>query len=282
MADISDVLNTLSSMLVSAYYPNGTSQPSTTGLPVLVYPGWPLPAQLDTDMRALNAGSGGRVHVTLFPRPGRNTTRWMRAPMIQTANTPTLTATVRNGQVTIGGTVSTPQNVAIKVNGAAYLYAVQSGDTTASIAQALAAKISGATASGNVVSLPATAIYVTAAVGASGSASQPVRNTERVIQMTVWANSPSNRDVCSKALDNALAGVEFIDLPDGTAGRLIYVDSPYLDTPEKASVYRRDVLYSVDFLTVQTFSATEVVAAGMQFGVQMPNGSVQNEITTYQ
>jgi hypothetical protein len=282
MADISDVLNALASTLATAFYPHGTGQPSATGLPMLVYPGWPAGSQLDTDMAALSASTGGRIHVSLFPKTEKNTTRWMRSPVIPSINPATLTATISGRVVTIGGTVSTPQNVAVVANGTPYLHAVQAGDTLGSIAAALGAQIEGATVIGSAITLPDTFTTIEAATGAAGTLSAPMRNTQRVIQMTVWANTPGNRDICGKALDNALAGVDFITLPDGTAARLIYVSSPYDDITQKANVYRRDVLYTADFMTTQAFDAAQVVAAGLQLGVQMPDGTVRPISTTYQ
>ncbi|WP_230371026.1 hypothetical protein [Paludibacterium denitrificans] len=40
MADLSDVLNTLSGLVAAAVYPHGTSQPSVCNAPVKAYPGW--------------------------------------------------------------------------------------------------------------------------------------------------------------------------------------------------------------------------------------------------
>ena len=63
MADITDVSNALVTVIAGIVYPNGTSQPSITGVPVLVYQGWPDAVQLRADLAA------GKVHVSVYPQP---------------------------------------------------------------------------------------------------------------------------------------------------------------------------------------------------------------------
>ena len=67
MADISDVLNAMVAGAAGAIYPSGTSNPSITGAPVVVYAGWPIPGQLDKDIDpALTVNTS---HVTFWARP---------------------------------------------------------------------------------------------------------------------------------------------------------------------------------------------------------------------
>jgi hypothetical protein len=68
MADLTEVASKLVQIIAAAVYPNGTSQPSVTGAPVLVYQGWPNPQQLAQDLAA------GKIHISVFPRPGDKVT----------------------------------------------------------------------------------------------------------------------------------------------------------------------------------------------------------------
>jgi hypothetical protein len=71
MADISDIQTQLTRIIAAAIYPAGTSGASAAGVKVKVYPGWPLPAQLDKDITA------GMVNVSIWARgDGANTTRF--------------------------------------------------------------------------------------------------------------------------------------------------------------------------------------------------------------
>lgn len=71
MADLTDVANELVNQIASAAYPNGITQPSIGNCPILVYQGWPNPAELQADLPA------GKVHISVFPRPGDKITSVM-------------------------------------------------------------------------------------------------------------------------------------------------------------------------------------------------------------
>lgn len=63
MADVTDAGNALVQIIAAIVYPNGTAQPSITGVPVLIYQGWPIEQTLAADLKA------GKVHVSVFPSP---------------------------------------------------------------------------------------------------------------------------------------------------------------------------------------------------------------------
>ncbi|MDE3023759.1 MAG: hypothetical protein KGI54_18240, partial [Pseudomonadota bacterium] len=103
MADLTDVLNALIAIAAQAVYPSGTGQSSVAATPVKIYPGWPIGGILDADLL------GGTCHISIYPRDEEtNTSRYMANWNQQTLGTPTLTATILNNTVTIGGTVSSP------------------------------------------------------------------------------------------------------------------------------------------------------------------------------
>ena len=63
MADISEVLVAMVTGASSAIYPSGTGSPSIIAADVKIYAGWPVPAQLDTDLPS------SICHVTFWARP---------------------------------------------------------------------------------------------------------------------------------------------------------------------------------------------------------------------
>lgn len=274
MADISDVENALVTLIAQTLYPNGTSQPNVPGVPCVVYPGWPAPAQLDADLKI------GKSHVSVFPTPTeRNTTRYLKKWKTLSITAPTLTLTINGQQVTVGGAMPTPFsacNMALLVGGKNYVYAVQLNDTLASIATALAALIAvdypGTASAGSVITLPAGAYATSAKVGTTGTSIREVRRQERVIQITVWTDTPAHRDAIIAAFDPVLADTQFLTLVDGTAARLIYKSSPVTDNFQKAKLYRRDLLYTVEYATTQTAVSTEIVANQNNFSNQ-PTGA---------
>ena len=254
MSDLIDVENALVSIIAQTVYPNGTGQPSLTGPTVYTYPGWPSSVKLDQDLAA------GNVNISVFPKnEERNTTRYPTDQTITVAPNPTLTATISGQTVTIGGTVSTPQNVALNVNGTPYTYAVQPNDTLTGIATALATLIGGgATSSGPVVTLPSSARIGSARVGASATVAQEFKRQEKIFQITIWASTPQARDQLAGPIDIALAQIEFLTMPDGYAARMTYKNTMQTDALQKENLYRRDLNYSVEWATTLISQATQI------------------------
>ena len=273
MADITDVSNALVTVIAGIVYPNGTSQPSITGAPVLVYQGWPDAVQLRADLAA------GKVHVSVFPQP--NMLRIVDSAMSDwsTPSAPvnTVTLTLSGQTVTVGGTVSTPQNAALVVDSRAYVYAVQAGDTLASIATALAALVNAdqtATAAGAVVTIPG-AKYISPRVGGQGVAVRETRRQEQGYQITVWANCFDQRDPIAAAIDSALSGIPHLTLADQSAA-LRFKSSRQDDSQQKEGIYRRDLMYAVEFSTFASQTLTQItatvenVSAGPSLDAQFP------------
>jgi hypothetical protein len=266
MADLSDVLNVLVSQVDAIVNPNGDSQPSILGSSnnIAVFPGWPEPETLAADIKA------GTCSVSVYPRPEeRNTTRYPTDWQTVSANTATLTLTPIGQTVTVGGTVpnpisGNPHNMAVFVNYVPYVYGVQQGDTLNSIASALAALINavvpGTSATGAVITLPTGARLGPCRVGVTAVGAQELRRQERVFQVTVWADTPAHRDAIAAPIDQAIAAITFLTLPDQFAARIRYHSSPMTDMLEKDGIYRRDLLYSVDYSTTESQVVAEVVA----------------------
>ena len=266
MADLGDVMNVLASMVSGALYPNGAPGSPTgvgtlfDGLPVgasgtsiagpltSIYPGWPNPQQLDKDLKL------GIVHVNVYPwKQDRNTTRYMEVWQITTPPAPSISASVAGNVVTLEGVPSPQQNIAVLVNRSAFTYQTVQSDTLSSVAASLAAiigrAIPGATAIGANIFLPGTARIAAARVGTFGTGTKGIRNQERIFQVGIWAGAPSLRDAVAQVVDPAISSVRFLNLPDGFAARIIYHGSLLNDSEQKMGIYRRELLYSVDYAT---------------------------------
>ncbi len=265
MADIADVSAALVALIAQTMYPAGTAQPSVTNVPTVIYAGWPTASQLDADLAAFATGTG-RLHVTVFPTNTEKREPAYRAQWEELVLTaPTLAAAIIGQTVTIGGTVTTPQNVALLIDNMAYVYAVQATDTLTTIATALAALVPGASNAGAVITIPTGAAIRAARTGAGGTMQRETRRQSRVMQITVWADTPAHRDVTAQAVDSSLSGTERLTLLDQTQARLLYQSSHQIDAMQKANLYRRDILYSVEYGTTQTATATTVIAGEESF-----------------
>lgn len=286
MADLSDVLAALTTLSAQAVYPNGTGSPSVTGGAIRVYSGWPLPTNLDNDLRAISQSiSAGACHVSIFARPEeKNVTRFSRDWLLQTVQAATLTATIVGQTVVIGGTIPTasnPQFVTLNVNSAIYVYAVQVSDTLITIATALAA-LTGASNSGATITFSNAARLNAARVGGTGTSIREIRRQEKTFQIVVWADSPIHRDQIAQPIDILLSNTQFINFADGSSGRLVYKSTMISDEQQNDRIYRRDLFYSVEYPTIQ--SATDTVIGSTQLNNQLANGSVNigPSNTTYQ
>ena len=247
MADQSDVENVLVTLTAAALYPNGTDAASVIGSDCRIYRGWPQSAALDNDLAM------GVVNVTVFPagEPGTNTTRYMQQ-WGGTSVAPMLTALVSGTTVSFEGSAEAGQIAGILADGLSYAYRVQSGDTPAVVAANLAVLARAnwiVQLSGTCLAL-AGAVNVIARIVADCPALQEVRRQEQGFRITCWCPTPMLRDSAAIAVDQALAPRKFVDLPDGTVGRLLYRGTAEFDQSQDALLYRRDLLYAIDYSTI--------------------------------
>ena len=249
-------------------YPNGTSQPSAAGaVPVKIVCGWPNSADLQEHLTAAVA------YISIYPIPGaeRLTTRYPREWQTITGPAPTITFTQVGEAITLAGTVSSPQLVAVAAYGKIYVRAVQPSDTLATIASALATLISAdgqAVSSGSVLTVPSPQLG--ARVGGFASVARELRRQERLFQITVWTSSPEQRDIVAGFVDLKFAGagdpngLEFIALPDGFVARIQYARTLQTDKDELSGSFRRDLIYSIEYATTETVSAPQIVGFEVQ------------------
>ena len=260
MADLSAVENGLVAVLAAAVYPAaylaGSYAASKSGTTVKLYRGWPESANLNADLKL------GRAHVSVFPDPGmtRVTTRYPLEWFVPAAAVPTLTASADGAEVTFGGAGGVGQVAGVAFGPGpvqnAYAFRLSAADTPSSVAAGLAALISGASASGAILTLP-TDIGTRAAVAMDTTAMRETRRQEQGIRVSIWAPTPAVRDALSAAADLALANMldaygnptEFMPLSDGTRARVQYRGVFVNDKPSIDIVWRRDMRYSVEYAT---------------------------------
>ena len=80
-------------------------------------------------------------------------------------------------------------------------------------------------------------------------------------RITCWCPDSTSRDSVAAAIDAALSSIAFLQFSDGSSGRLRYVGTTEFDQSQDAALYRRDLVYSVDYLTT-----TSEVVPSMIFG----------------
>lgn len=281
MADKSDVEAALVTLAAGALYPSGPGEACVAGVPVRVYRGWPNAEQLDPDVQA------GTAHVTVFEAAGftRLGAGGLDHAMSVRASPATLAARVAGPVVTFSGTAAASQLAGVAFGGQSWVYAVQASDTPLSVAQALAALIAGAAwtlesgtpitdDSGNPLLLSegatasasgadgvltiATTLPITARVVAAGQTICRVRQQVQGFRIVTWAPSPAARDAVCATVDAVFADARWVQLPD-QRGRLIYRNTITNDVPSRARLWRRDLLYTVQFWTTITTAVPEML-----------------------
>jgi hypothetical protein len=247
MADQSDVETALVAQVLAAIYPNGVSAGSVPGPDCRIYRGWPNATALDNDLRA------GLLNVTVFPGSGsgRVSTRYLQ-PWTAAPVAPTLSASVSGQSVTFTGTADAGQVAGLRIDDNAYAYRTQPGDTPASVAANLAEQARA----GTIVQLSLATLNVPAAgrldarVVADAQGTREIRRQTQDFRVTCWCPTPATRDAASIAIDQAFAAITFLALADGTQARIQYAGTLVFDQSQDALLYRRDLLYRVEYPTI--------------------------------
>jgi hypothetical protein len=256
MADQSDVEDALVSLVSTALYPNGTGAASVPGPDCRIYRGWPNSAALDKDL------ADGKINVTVFPAggAGRTTTRYAEqwvGPLAQ----PALTVVVAGTSATFGGSAEAGQIAGILVDGRSYAYRTRTGDTP----ELAAANLAAMARDYSIVRLSRSTLTIAGAgnllarVVADVAVQQEVRRQEQDFRATCWCPTPTGRDSAAAAIDQSLSSIRFLALPDGTWGRLIYSGTTVFDQSQNSSLYRRDLMYSVEYATILATSQPEML-----------------------
>jgi hypothetical protein len=257
MADQSDVETVLTQLVSGVIYPQGADAPSILGAACRIYRGWPNSAALNADLAAR------RVNITVFPdaRQQLNTTRWTTEFMPATPVTPTLTVNVSGNVATFAGGAGPGQLAGLLADNLAVVHRTEAGDTPELVAAILASYLRtqrAAVLDGATVTVPGARLLIGRVV-ADQSFTEELRRQRQRLRITCWCPDPASRDAAAVAVDTALAARPFIALPDGTQGRLLFVSSSVFDQSQDAQLYRRDLVYSVDYSTTQVTTLPSMI-----------------------
>ena len=263
MPDRSDVEQALAGLIAGALYPNGFESDSVIGNLCRIYRGWPVAGALENDL------ARGIAHVAVQPISGttRDRTRYPQEWQ-GSCPSPTMSVVVANDSVTFVGGGAPGQVAGIRVDGRAYAYRMRAGDTAALVAAALAAQVRAdrpALASDRSVHL-LNGRGVLARIVADGEGGRELRRQQTGFRVTCWCPDLVTRDNLVSTVDLELARWIFIDV-GGWACRLQHIGDSSTDDGSAGGIWRRDLLYSVEYPTV----ASETLPA-MLFGFADVNG----------
>ena len=246
MADLSDVENALVSLLSLLIYPNGSGAESALQVAARVFRGMPASSLLLEDR------ANGILDVSVFPVPGttKDTTRW-GVQVFELPGTPSLTVGAQGNSASFTGVAAAGDLAGVLAGQVAYIYAAQPGDSAALVAAVLADAIRANTIcwlTGATVTLPGFSEIV-GRTAAPATALEEWGRQEQDFRISVWAANPMLRDQVCGFITTGLVTTPFLTLADGTGGRLRYRSTVSIDEDQGSSIYRRDLVYSVEYAT---------------------------------
>ena len=206
-----------------------------------------MAASLDRDLAA------GHVNITVFPDVSGQvvTTRWPDVFEVPVVVLPTVTVGVAGETVTVGGVVTAGQLVGLLVDNVAVVHRTVADDTAESVAAVLGAylrEVRIVVVSGSTMVVPGAGV-IFGRVVADQPAVRQTRRQRQNFRVTCWCPDPLTRDAAAGVVDGVLSVRSFIGLPDGLSGRLRFVSSTVFDQTQDAALYRRDLVYSVEYAT---------------------------------
>lgn len=94
--------------------------------------------------------------------------------------------------------------------------------------------------------------------GTEGTGALEIERLTETVQVTIWANSPKLRDTVAKRLVPGMALVTRIEMPDGSQAVMTRSGAVQIDKDQKTNLYRRDLLYSLNYATTLLVDQTAV------------------------
>lgn len=253
MASTDDVARYLAGCISDAVYPGGCGLPGIINAAVKIYAGWPVPGTLQQ-----NINSGG-VHVSVWPLPTERkiSTALGRPFRLMAKGKPSLQFTVNGTAISVAGVASALTNVQITLNRKTFNFHFRAGTTAGRAIHALSVALPKSFTVLSSVCIPL-AEHLSISVTTAGTAVKELRRQIKDFQITVWAPTPGLRDRIGSAIDMAFSEQCHIDLSDGAPAQLLYARQFDSDRSENWHVYRRDLIFSVNYAITRTISAPEV------------------------
>jgi hypothetical protein len=149
----------------------------------------------------------------------------------------------------------------------AFVYRAQAGDGAGLVAAALADLVRAVRScwlQQASVTVPG-AIRLQARTAGVATIVQEWGRQEQAFRISVFCPSPQVRDAVCSAVGGSLSQVAFLALADGTAGRLRYRSSTSSDGEQVASIYRRDLVFEVEYGTTVTQQAPAMLFGDLDY-----------------
>jgi hypothetical protein len=256
MTDLSDVEQAIADAITSILYPDGRSQPSAIGSVCRVYRGWPNATTLNADLGA------GTINVTVVADndSGRITTRYIPEWQVHQSE-PGTQVHVTNNTIVVTGRPAAGDVVGALIENHVYVYRIKIGDTADLVAGNLGCIIeskASVNVTGSTITIPGAASVCARSV-CDKTISYEGRRQEKDMRIIFWCHAPLIRDNVVSIVDGSLSGISFLKLTNDAAARLTYKNTSSYDQAQNALLYRRDLIYTVEYPTIVTTRAPSML-----------------------
>jgi hypothetical protein len=284
VADLSEICDYFALTAASAVYPNGTGSPSAAGIDVRIFSGWPMPDQLDLDLGGkmlsgtppmpVARPNGPVANVSIYPMPGTG----IAVPQILDETytiTPaaiSLGVTVANTVITVTGQPGAGEYLTLVIDDA--VVCSQGGTTTQALLAALATQAQGFGYGATATATTLTIVFGHSMVVRQGGQAVLGKVTHRQrqsIMVTVWAPTHVARSALAKAIDGLIKQANKVTMPDTSQALVFYNRTTQSDEQQMATIYRRDLIYDVEYATVEEFPG--YVVTSTQVSIAKPDNA---------
>lgn len=286
MADLSDLTAYLAGVAAAAVYPNGILQPSVAAMDVRIFEGWPQAEKLDRDVSGLNDDGTARTNgpaaqVSIYPMPGTGNSVFQiqDRDYVVTPVSLGMAVSVVGNVISVVGQPNAGEFLTLVCDDAVILS--RGGASTAALLAALAAD---AIAAGYAATSDATSLTVpfghelVVRQGGKAKMGRVINRQCQLIMISVWAPNRIARAQLAAAIDELVKEKVRISLPDTSQAIVKYNRTNVSDEMQTVTVYRRDLIFDVEYATLKIFDAYTVTSVTTT--IASLNGPVQiNAIT---
>jgi hypothetical protein len=266
VADLSDVTAYLASAAAAAVYPNGSSSPSVAAMDVRIFEGWPIPDQLDLDVAGkvlsgsppepLPRTNGPAANVSVYPMAGTGIHVYQISDetYVVTPVSFGLSVAQVGNTITVTGQPHTGEYLTLIADDS-FVYSLTGASTTALLASlATAAQVNypSASSTATTLTIPAGRSLVVRQ-GGIATLGKVTHRQRQSIMVTVWAPTRVARNALASAIDVAIKANIKVSMPDTSQALIIYSRTNQSDEMQAATVYRRDLIYDVEYATLLQF-----------------------------
>lgn len=268
MADLSDITEYLAGVAAAAVYPNGTLQPSVAAMDVRIYEGWPQAEKLDRDVKGENDDGSARTngqaaHVSVYPMPGTGNAVFQiqDKTYVITPVTLGMAVSVVGNVISVTGQPNAGEFLTLVCDNAVVLS--RGGASTSALLAALAADAvaAGYAATSDATSLTVPVVHdLVVRQGGKALMGKVLNRQTQLVMISVWAPNRIARSQLASAIDILVKKSIRITLPDTSQAIVKYNRTNQSDEMQTDVVYRRDLIFDVEYATVETFAAYTVTS----------------------